>query len=95
MMSKPRDLDAWATALGARTDDEAIAELRRLQTRVWNLHTGLCNLFNTTPNLGPKSTPELEEVAAQIHQASVQLDQAANTLGDVRAAFEIHERGNS
>lgn len=94
MTSRRRDLDMWARALGARNDEEAIAELRRLQVRMQNIGDRLIHLFNTVPGFG-HSTPEVEQIATFVHKSMVALDEAEEIVGDTRAAFEIHERGKS
>lgn len=95
MNSVRHDLDAWAAALGVRTDGDAVAELRSLQRQAEELDKGLARLYNSVPFRPARRSEDLDWVAEQFRQANVKVSDGWQRLAGIRAAFEVHERGNS
>ena len=84
---KGRDLDAWAVALDAKTDDEAIASLRRLLGRVVRAGDDLADLRNET-----RALPS-DEAAQLLFQALANTRSCEIALLSVIESFQRHERG--
>lgn len=83
------DLDAWARSLGARTDDEAVAALRRIDRLLMEASERLVKANALTDRAAGVSTG-LQDDVSDACRATVQ---ARDLLFTVVAAFGRHERG--
>lgn len=89
-----RDLDAWASALGARNDADAIAKLRSLDARLDGVLATLTGLMKPLPEGGKLGTPT-GDVRAWIATSMEGLYEAKDDLATMTRAFARHERGES
>ncbi|TDO62587.1 hypothetical protein EV651_106202 [Kribbella sp. VKM Ac-2571] len=82
-----RDLDGWADALGARTDDEASAELHKLMGRLLD---GQDRVRKVARSL---SKAPNDEVRRSLALALGRIDLAVLVVGEALRGFAVHERG--
>lgn len=81
-----RDLDEWADALGATTDDDAIGELHKLLGRLLDGQDrvrSVARSLSKAPN---------EDVRRSLATALGRLDLAVVAVDDVLRGFAVHER---
>src|SRR3954470_8061960 len=82
-----RDLDAWATALDVRNDDDAKGVLGRLLLGLSDTHAALAEssrLVNRAPD---------GDVTASLSRAMGNVGEAMDELTTVLLSFAAHERG--
>lgn len=86
LLTRRRDLDAWAQALGAKTDDEALARLKRLSARVDVVLGELTEISSVM-------TDAPGDAGTEFRSAYFKATAGSNQLADVVTAFQRHERG--
>lgn len=86
------ELDAWASALGARTDSEAVAAVARLQRRIIDGATDLRGCLDLMPQVARRAQVT-ESARSWLATAALDAEEAAYQLALVKSAFARHERG--
>ncbi|TQL70072.1 hypothetical protein FB381_3998 [Nocardioides albertanoniae] len=86
------ELDLWADALGAESDDEARSVLRRLGSRFVILEEDLQELLDLIPAGGIEANRG-DDIVTCLSRASADVEEAGTHLDDIARAFERHERG--
>lgn len=84
------DLDAWAKALGVRTDNDAYNALERLQVQLHDISSSLRALREKVTGSRTSTGSDIE---ADMDEASARTMYAADGLGSVMTSFDRHERG--
>lgn len=84
------DLDAWADALGVRSDDAALGALRRVAT---DLNEVTMRLDLVHGRIGGGSSIYSLVIAENIRASKSSASAALTEIGLVVAAFKRHERG--
>ncbi|EGD45050.1 hypothetical protein NBCG_00586 [Nocardioidaceae bacterium Broad-1] len=84
------DLDAWADALGVRSDDAALGALRRVST---DLNEVTMRLDLVHASIGGGSSVYSLTIAENIRASKSSASAALIEIGLVVAAFKRHERG--
>lgn len=87
------ELDAWASALGAHTDTEAIAVINRLQARILAASTELRLCLNQMPE-GVRRAKLTDEARSWLATSAQNANESVQFLGRIKAAFARHERGD-
>lgn len=82
-----RDLDAWADALGARTDDEAAGECVRLLNQVAGVYGRIGAMLRAL------ETAPRGEVHAELELAAERLGLVCEGVGMALRGFANYERG--
>ena len=88
------ELDAWASALGARNDNEAIAVITRLQGRIEAATAELQVCLNQMPE-GVRRAKLTDEARNWLSTSVQNAGESVNFLGRIKQAFARHERGES
>ncbi|SDK21375.1 hypothetical protein SAMN05428985_10347 [Nocardioides sp. YR527] len=88
------ELDAWATALGAHNDNEAIAGIQRLQSRLDSATDDLRACLSQMPE-SARRAKLTDEVRSWLATGLQNVEESAHFLGRLKAGFERHERGES
>lgn len=88
------ELDAWASAFGARTDAEAIAVINRLQGHINDAAADLKVCFKQMPD-GVGRAKLTHEVLSSLATGIRNIEESARFLGQIKQAFARHERGES
>ncbi|MFI5627347.1 hypothetical protein ACIA03_28075 [Nocardioides sp. NPDC051685] len=88
------ELDAWASALGARNDSEAIAVITRLQDRINAAAAELEVCLKQMPE-GVRRAKLTFEVLSWLATGIQNVEESAHFLGQIKQAFARHERGES
>jgi hypothetical protein len=89
-MGADEDLDAWAAALGASTDEGLDGELCGLEARSADLSAGLWSM-----SVLVRSVPDDGRMAYEYARAALWVDAETQTLRHLRFRVARHERGAS
>lgn len=87
LLRKGTELDRWAAALGASTDDEAMKALSRLMARLRVCQEQAAELARATTDAPDPDVTQGARVAAQ------EIDTARGALLAVHRKFQTHQRG--
>ena len=86
LLATRRDLDEWADALGASSDDEALGELHKLLGRLLDGQDrvrGVARLLSRAPN---------QDVRRSLATALGRIDLAVIAVDEALRGFAVHER---
>lgn len=86
LATRRKDLEAWAKALDARTDDEALARLRKIAARADRALSELSEISSALQDVPG-------DAGAVFREAYWKTTQGADALAVVVTAFRRHERG--
>ena len=88
------ELDAWASALGARNDSEAIAVINRLELRIDAATHELQVCLGQMPE-GVRRAKLTDETRSWLATSIQNAGESLQFLAKIRRAFARHERGES
>lgn len=87
-MTRGQELDRWAIRLGARTDNEAVAKLRRLLSRLEDGERAVQTVYRHLSSYGHETYAD-----DMLSDARGAIAEANNELVRISRGFAEHKRG--